>query len=322
MAPVMDFWGAKRQAQKKTWWYLLLFAVMLITVAVASELALRYYLGKQYQPPEPWLAIGFVLITIGVGGFNYLMYGSQGGSYVAESLGGQRIDLATQDFKEKQLLNIVEEMALAAGMPVPPVFILEAEQINAFAAGLSPDDAAIAITRGALHTLSREEIQGVIAHEFSHIYHGDMLLNMRLAAMIMAFFFLVYMAFRILQFSAYTGGGRSRGKDKSGNPTLVIALILLVAGAVSWCAGSVLRSMISRQREYLADASAVQYTRNPKGLLGALQKISTESKHDMPKEGGAYAHLYFSGASSWFSQIFSTHPPIDKRIAALKGEDS
>ena len=193
-------------------------------------------------------------------------------------------------------------MSIAASLPMPPVYILEAQEINAFAAGLVPNKAAITVTRGALNRLSRDELQGVIAHEFGHIYNGDMRIGLQLAALIAGFFITLYLGIRLMQFSSF----RSQG-DRRGNPIVLVAIALLVAGSIAWFGGSVLRSMVSREREFLADATGVQFTRNPDGLIDALKKIGGEEKQDMPKVGKPYAHLYFNHSSFW-GRLFATHP--------------
>jgi heat shock protein HtpX len=216
------------------------------------------------------------------------------------------------------LLNIVEEIALATSLPTPPVYILDANEINAFAAGTSRENAAITVTRGCLNLLNRDELQGVLAHEFGHIYNKDMTIGMRVAAMIMGFFIVTYMGLRLLQGSSYSSRRSDDEDRRGGNPIMIIALIFLVAGAITWFFGSILQAMVSRQREYLADASSVQYTRNPKGLANALRKIANSTVSDMPRSGQPFAHLYFNEHESFWSRIFATHPPVEDRIAAIE----
>jgi len=312
----MNFWEAQRRARSKTKIYLFLFIAITLTVAFLAELTMRSAAGNAYNQPVPFIALAFITVTFLVAFFNYWMYSKHGGSYVAESMGATRLSLQKANSQEKQLLNIVEEMALASGQPMPAVYIIDAKQMNAFAAGMTSDNSAIAITRGALNRLSREEIQGVIAHEFGHIYNGDMRISLNLAAMIMGFFFVFYLGLRILQVS---GMRRSSRSQKGGNPVALAALIFLIAGILTWIAGSILKACVSREREYLADACAVQFTRNPNGIAGALKKIAGESVNDMPKEGSAYSHMYFDEHLG-FSALFATHPPIEKRIAAIEGK--
>lgn len=315
----MNFWEAQRRARSKTSLYLAIFIVLTLGIAVLIELLFRNLAGNQYQTGFPMLGLIFLGITFGVAAFQYSMFQTYGGKYVAESVGAQRVDPNTIDPKERQLLHIVEEVAIASSLPVPPVYIMDAKQINAFAAGLSPANAAIAITRGSLHQLSRDELQGVVAHEFGHIYNGDMKISLRLAAMIMGFFFVLYMALRLFRIASLTGGRRqSGGGRRGGNPILLAALLLLGAGAVTWFAGSILKAMISREREYLADACAVQFTRNPDGIGNALRKIAKEQYSDMPKQGMAYSHMYLDNHAN-LNAFFATHPPLRKRIEAIEG---
>lgn len=313
---VMNFWEAQRQAKSKTFMYLMAFLVLTLIAATLAELALRAYAGRDYDPPLPYLGLGFLGVTFLVAGFNYLNYTQMGGSYVAESLGAEQVDPYTQHPRKRQLLNIVEEIALATSLPMPAVYILDAQEINAFAAGTSPQNAAITVTTGCLNLLSRDELQGVLAHEFGHIYNRDMTINMRVAAMIMGFFIVTYIGLRMLQFNSYSS---RRNEKEGGNPVALIGLIFLVAGALTWFFGSILQAMVSRQREYLADACAVQYTRNPSGIAGALRKILNFHVSDMPRSGQAFAHMYLNEPSSFFSRLFASHPPLEERIAAIEG---
>lgn len=311
----MNFWEAQRRAKRKTKYYLAAFILITLGTAVFVELAMRAFAPEVYDNHAPLIGSAFLLITFIVAGYNYVMYQSFGGSYVAKSVGASEVHPLTPDPKERQLLNIVKEMALASNLPMPKVFIIPAKQINAFAAGLSPDDAALAITEGSLERLNREELQGVIAHEFGHIFNGDMKISMRLAAMVMGFLFVIYLGFRALQFASYR---RSDDRERGGNPVLMAALILLVAGAFTWFAGTLLKCVVSREREYLADACSVQFTRNPTGISSALRKIASESVNDMPHGGMAFSHIYFD-AHLGLSHLFATHPPIWKRIKAIEG---
>jgi heat shock protein HtpX len=309
----MDFWESQRRARRQTTIYLSLFTLITLVLAVAAEIVFQVVAKPDVR--IPFVGPLFLLMTFGVAGFQYLMFKS-GGSYVAESVGAQLVSEDTADPKEKQLLNIVSEMAIAASIPMPPVYVWEVEPINAFAAGTSPQNAAITVTRGSLNQLSRDELQGVVAHEFGHVHNADMVINMRLAAMVMGFFFILYIALRVLQFS---GGGRSRDSKKGGNPVALIALILLIAGALAWLFGSILKAAVSRQREYLADASAVQFTRNSEGIAGALRKIEMAENTSMPKSGMAFSHMYFDSHAG-LESIFATHPPLEKRIDAIEGK--
>ncbi len=310
----MDFWRAQEKARKRTKWYLLAFILLTLAMAAFVELLLYGYLGEDYQFDYPLFAIFFLAITVGVALIQYFMYKRQGGGFVAKSMGARQVDPETNDPYLRQLLNICNEVAIASSLPMPQIYILEANQINAFAAGLTTEKAAVCITRGALEKLSRDELQGVIAHEFGHIYNGDMRISLQLSAMLMGFFFILYIAMRLLFASRLT-------TQSNRSPPLIylIALIFLAAGAVSWFFGSILRATVSRQREFLADACAVQFTRSSQGISDALLRIGQESLQDMPSTGMAYSHLYFDFRYS-FSEIFATHPPLKKRIEALRKE--
>lgn len=303
----MDFWEAQRRARIKTAIYLSVFIVLALIVSIFVEIAFR--IMTETEDSFPVVGPIFLLITLGVAGFQYMMFSSQGGAYVANSVGAQLVDPNTNNPKVRQLLNIVEEVALASSMPVPPVYIIPAQQINAFAAGLDQGNAVIAVTEGALNKLNRDEIQGVVAHEFGHISNGDMKISMRLAAMVMGFMFILYFGMRIFQFS-----GRSSKKE---NPIAVAALLFLIGGAITWLFGSILKACVSREREYLADASSVQYTRNPDGIANALRKIGQDSTNDMPQSGMAFSHMYLDNHNS-LDSLFATHPPLKKRIDAIE----
>lgn len=307
----MNFWEAQRHARKMTTIYVVLFIFLTFAMAILAEIALRYLAQDSYESSFPLIALAFLGITFSFAAYNYGMYRKFGGGYVAESIGAYRVDPLTRDFKEKQLLNIVEETAIATTLPVPAIYIIPAHEINAFAAGMTPEKAAIAISEGALARLNRDEIQGVIAHEFGHIYNFDMVTGTRLAAMVMGFFFVLYIGLRLLQFTP-----SNRDKD-SRNPVALAALILLAAGALTWLGGAILKAAVSRQCEYRADAAAVQFTRNPSGIANALRKIARDKYQDMPKDGKAISHMYLEDRTS----IFATHPPIEKRIAAIEGID-
>jgi Zn-dependent protease with chaperone function len=216
----------------------------------------------------------------------------------------------------RRFVNVVEEMSIASGVPMPRLFVLEQEPgINAFAAGYSPADAAITATSGALDRLNRDELQGVIGHEFSHVLNGDMRLNVRLIGLLNGILLLGLIGLRFLQF----GGGRSRD-SKNGNPILVVAIALVVLGFVGQFFAGLIKAAVSRQREWLADASSVQFTRQTNGLVGALKKIaglpdgSTLTDAHSAKQ---VSHMLFGEGGRGFSSLFATHPPLLQRITAL-----
>jgi len=234
---------------------------------------------------------------------------SAGGSAVAESMGGRLLNPNTTDPDERKLRNVVEEMALASGVPVPQIYVLDQEEaINAFAAGHTPSDAALGVTRGCMKLLKRDELQGVIGHEFSHILNGDMRLNLRLMGIIFGIVCLTIIG-RILI--------RTRGRK---NPLPLLGLALIIIGWVGVFFGNLIQAAVSRQREFLADASSVQFTRNPGGLSGALQKIGGLSYGSQLENGHAAeaSHMFFGNAlGSSFLGLFATHPPLKDRISAI-----
>lgn len=316
----MNFWEAQRKARTQTARYVSIFILFTLAIAVGAEFLMRALAGPDYDPPLPYIGLIFLGITFFVAWGQYSLYSTQGGSYVAESVGAYRIDPRTRDPSEIMLLNIVEEMAVAASVPLPAVYVLESDQINAFAAGMSKENAAITVTEGTLKRLNREEIQGVIAHEFGHIYNADMRISLRLAAMVMGFYFAFFLGLRILQFAGLSDRRRSRDDDKNGGGNIIAlgAVVLFAAGAITWLAGTILKAMVSREREYLADACAVQFTRNPNGIANALRKIANDNVRDMPTDGASISHMYLNDRS-FLSDIFATHPPIEDRIAAIEG---
>ena len=209
-------------------------------------------------------------------------------------------------------------MALASGLPVPPVFMMDHEQgINAFAAGYQPEDAVIGVTRGCVENLSRDELQGVIAHEFSHILNGDMRLNIRLIGIVHGILLVGLIGYYTLRIAAASGGRRS-SNDKGGGGLafLGLGLGLMAIGFVGTLIGNLIKAAVSRQREFLADASAVQFTRDPNGIAGALKKIgglNTGSKVTAAKATEA-SHMFFA---TGVAELFATHPPLEKRIARI-----
>jgi Zn-dependent protease with chaperone function/uncharacterized tellurite resistance protein B-like protein len=241
-----------------------------------------------------------------------------GGTSVAERLGGRRVYPNTTDPVERRLLNVVEEMALASGVPVPPVFLLTEEQgINAFAAGFSTSDAVVACTRGCAQQLSRDQLQGVIAHEFSHVLNGDMQLNIRLIGVLNGILLLGLVG-RQLLYAAGRGSGRSK---RDGTVyLLVIGLAVLILGAIGSLLGNIIKAAVSRQREFLADASAVQFTRNPLGIAGALKRIGAAvfGSRLESRNAAEASHMYFAeGVRAGFASLMATHPPLDERIRRL-----
>jgi hypothetical protein len=215
------------------------------------------------------------------------------------------------------VLNIVEEISIASGVPIPPVYILDDETINAFAAGSTYDDAVIGVTKGAISLLNRDELQGVIAHEFGHIFNGDMKLNIRAIGILNGILFISLIGEFLLRSLSKT---RSSSSSKKGNGVvvlLIIGLALYIIGLVGVFFGNAIKAAINRQREYLADASSVQFTRLPSGLANALKKIGGSSSALSASNASEFSHLYFSsGVNNFFS--FDTHPPLERRIKAIE----
>ncbi len=327
----MDFFEHQEQARKKSHvlvFYFVLAVIGIVIAIYALAMVILFFVGDDartqpaYDLWKPdiftYTAIG-TLVTVFLASSFKTMQLSGGGSVVARELGGRELDANTTDFHERRLLNVVEEMAIAAGVPVPAVYVMEGEDsINAFAAGKTTSDAVIGVTRGCMTLLSRDELQGVIAHEFSHILNGDMRLNIRLMGMLFGILFLALMGEMIVR-SAFRGSYYSNRRDSGGGVFIVIiaGIGLLVIGYVGSFFANLIKASVSRQREFLADASAVQFTRNPDGIAGALRKIGSLSagsrmQHPMAKDA---SHLFFGSAFS--SQLFATHPPLSVRIKRL-----
>jgi len=252
-----------------------------------------------------WATIG-TLVVILIGSVFRTLQLARGGSAVAELLDGRLINSNTSDADERKLLNVVEEMSIASGVPVPQVYVMDDEAgINAFAAGHSASDAAVSVTRGCMKLLSRDELQGVIGHEFSHILNGDMQLNLRLMGLVFGIVCLTVIGRILIQ------------ARRTKYPMPLVGLALIVIGWAGVFFGRLIQAAVSRQREVLADASAVQFTRNPAGLAGALKKIgglTYGSRIESPHAEEA-SHLFF--ANGLGNSLFATHPPLTERIRAL-----
>ena len=333
----MDFFAHQDRARRQTSLLVFYFGLAVVLIVLAVYLAFWVVLnaaalktrGSAALPLwEPqllvWVCGGTVAVIAG-GTFFKILQLRGGGAAVAGLLGGTPVLRGTQDFRQRQLLNVVEEMAIAAGVPVPAAYVLEREDgINAFAAGLTPDDAVVGVTRGCLERLSRDELQGVVAHEFSHILNGDMRLNLRLMGVlhgILIIALLGYVLFRSVLY-ARVGSSSRRGKEGGGRMAIVLlGVALIVIGYVGVFFARLIQSAVSRQREFLADASAVQFTRNPPGLAGALKKIGALVVGSRLEEPNARAasHLFFGNAlrPAWFSWT-ATHPPLTERIRRLE----
>lgn len=341
----MDFFEAQARAKKRTSRLVALFALAVLGTVLAgyvATLGIQSQLGGRVRrssgfvesppailPVEPWqpglfLAVAAgTLAVVGLAALYKWNEFSAGGSAVAESVGARRVAPGSADPQERRLLNVVEEMAIASGIPVPATYVLESEPgLNAFAAGLTTGDAAVCVTRGTLEKLTRDELQGVVGHEFSHILNGDMRLNLRLAAIVFGIL-VIGLAGRGILWSLRNV--RFSRRDKNGGGAVaamvVAGLALLVIGYVGYFFGRLIQAAVSRQREFLADASSVQFTRNPGGIAGALKKIggyalgSSLDTHRAAQIG----HFFFAqGFRADFAGLWATHPPVAERIRAVE----
>jgi Zn-dependent protease with chaperone function len=307
----MNFFQRQQDVRRSSRRLVVLFVVALVAIVVIVDLLAFLILvlgGQSTGFVLDWMIIisAVLVVLIGLTSlFRMLCLRHGGGGKVARSLGGIVVPEDTQDPRLRRLRNIVEEMAIASGVPVPEVYVLPNENgINAFAAGFTPGDAAVAVTHGALERLDRDELQGVIAHEFSHVVNGDMRLNIRLMGVVFGLLALAVVG-RIL---VNTRGDR--------NPLPLIGLVLILVGYIGVFFSSLIKAAVSRQREHLADASAVRYTRQTEGLAGALKKIGgleTGSRLRAPKSEDVSHMLFGEGRRSWFA----THPPLAERIRQL-----
>ncbi|EMH2940857.1 M48 family metallopeptidase [Vibrio parahaemolyticus] len=329
----MDFFHHQDTARQRTGLLVMLFtlAVLAITglVSVISIGIYFYFTGEPFttQSIISYCLLSFVgvLTVVSISSFIRLSeLNANGGRGVAESIGGKLISTDTSNAKHRQLLNVVEEMSIASGIPVPPVYVMAEEHgINAFAAGMSIDDAVIGVTQGALDAFSRDELQGVIAHEFSHILNGDMRLNTRLIGALFGITCIAHFGHLILDNSNSTRHvSRSSSDSNKGFAVIIlIAIVCLVLGWLGTLFGNMIKAAISRQREFLADASAVQFTRNDQGIAGALKKIGSNVQGSTlnTKASDEMSHMMFGQSKlSGFSGLFATHPPLDERIRRIE----
>ena len=322
----MNFFEAQDNARRKTWQLGLMFGAAVVTLIILTNLLVAVVVGwtgtqtgLTYQetlaniPPDTWFWIsgGVLGMVIVASMYKYLTI-QGGGRAIAESLGGSLIHPNTNNRQQRQLLNVVEEMAIASGIAVPPVYLIPESSINAFAAGFSVDDAVIGINQGTLDNLNRNELQGVVAHEFSHILNGDTNINLRLIAILHGILFIGMVGYGLLR-----AGGYSR---RNGMPILALGAGLLAIGYGGTFFGNMIKAGVSRQREYLADASAVQFTRDPSSIADALKKIGGLSEGSVMTNRNAdqASHMFFGNVARRFTGLFSTHPPLDKRIRAIE----
>ncbi|MCU6434953.1 M48 family metallopeptidase [Undibacterium sp. Jales W-56] len=336
----MDFFEQQDQAhrQSKKLLFLFFLAVLAIVLAVNTSLALvwiwasgQHFGGLHYYPRGFFfLNTGLTLLFIGGGTLVETFRLRDGGDAVAEMAGGRLVMPSSQDIQERRLLNIVEEMALASGIACPRVYIMDREDaINAFAAGYHQNEAVVAVTRGTLARLNRDELQGVIGHEFSHILNGDMRMNIKLIGVLFGIQMIAGFGQQLMYWGARFGSLRSR--DEKGPSSQIVLLVvggvLFVVGYVGIFFGRLIKSAVSRQREFLADASAVQFTRNPDGIGGALRKIGgltrtndCGSRIDNPR-AEQFSHMFLGAARpNLLAGLFATHPPLQERLRRVYGK--
>ncbi len=333
----MNFFESQDRARRRTTQLVILFSLAVISLVVLTNVLVvlfavfttqgsvaaadwRAALGSVGWETLALISIGVVLV-IGAASLFKVAALAGGGAAVAESLGGRLINSNTSELSERRVLNVVEEMAIAAGLPVPPVYIMDEDSVNAFAAGFQPQDAVLGLTRGTVQLLNREELQGVIGHEFSHILHGDMRINIRLMGALYGIMVIGMAGYFIMRTFAHSNVRRSSNSNNQGAlPFLALGVGLMIIGYAGTFFGNIIKASVSRQREFLADASAVQYTRNPGGIAGALKKIgaaSNGSKIQHPHAAEA-SHMFFGQAVRVaFNTFLATHPPLRKRIKRL-----
>ena len=332
----MNFFQAQDNARRKTWQLLMLFGAAVISLILMTNVLVAivvFYSNTMAfsgsaslldrlaaMPTETWILISVAVITVvGLACLYKYLALRGGGRAIAEMLGGRPLTYDSTTGNSRRLLNIVEEMAIASGIPVPPVYLIPESSINAFAAGFSQDDAVIGINQGTIDQLNRDELQGVIAHEFSHIVNGDTRINLRLIAALHGIIFLSMVGHTIIR-----GMRFSSSRDRKGGgtaPILALGLGLMVIGYAGTFFGNLIKAAVSRQREYLADAAAVQFTRNPDGIANALKRIGgLQHGSDMSVASASEAsHMFFGQVQHFFlNGIMATHPPLPKRISAIE----
>lgn len=326
----MNFFEHQDIARRNTRLLIVLFLVAVAILVVLTGAAVAFFAGGMNSSTSKsaqsagfvfhWdiilAACGVVVSAISLAVLYKWAVLRPGGKVVAEKLGGRRLEPNSSDPLERKILNVVEEMAIAANMPVPPVYLLEQEPgINAFAAGYSPKDAVIGVTRGCVEQLTRNQLQGVVAHEIAHILNGDMRMNIRIMAILNGILFISHAGYLVLRTSAF-GAASRRSNNNARNALPFLGIALLIIGAIGVLFGNIIKAAVSRQREYLADASAVQFTRDPESIGGALQQIGAlqAGSHIENKNASEASHLFFGQAINKWASIFSTHPPLESRI--------
>lgn len=326
----MDFFGAQDRAKTNTFKLVILFMLALAALCIGMFVIINtvYVYGSKEEGAQAtvqdflnWDILAFsVLGTMGLVGCATLFKVaslSGGGEKVASMLGGRKINPSTTNLEERKVLNVVEEMAIASGVPTPDVYMMPEDSINAFAAGTKIENAVIGVTRGCVKLLTRDELQGVIAHEFSHILNLDMKLNIKLMGGVFGIMVIAIIGRYMMEIAARSGRGSSKD-NKGAFGFILVGLGIFILGSAGLFFSRWIKSAISRQREYLADASAVQFTRNPAGIAGALKKIGGlhhGSAITAPNAEEA-SHMFFGNCLK-SSFMFATHPPLEDRIKRI-----
>jgi Zn-dependent protease with chaperone function len=317
----MDFFAQQARVRGSSRRLVVLFVLAVVAIVATIDAVVWLTMGHHAADGEPvasnlpllFASSAAVIAGIGLSSLFRIMSLSSGGKAVAESVGAVPVPPDTRDPQLRRLRNVIEEVAIAAGVPVPDIYLMADEAgINAFAAGYSASDAAVCVTRGCLDRLSRDELQGVIAHEFSHVLNGDMRLNIRLMGLLFGILVLAIVGRRVIWFG---GSGNRRG----GGQVWLIGLALMVVGYIGYFFGRLIQAAVARSRESLADASAVQFTRQTDGIAGALKKIAifAEGSTLQVANKQEVAHMLFGEAGA-FNALFATHPPLLQRIRALE----
>ncbi|HFD88096.1 MAG TPA: peptidase M48, partial [Gammaproteobacteria bacterium] len=323
----MNFFEHQERARRQTRWLIVLFVVAMLVFVFSIDLVLLAAMGEfksvgsgGFSLAGHYQALGgtslVVIAVILLASLFRTLSLRAGGAAVASELGGVRVDADTSDPLRRRLRNVVEEIALASGIPVPDVYVLERESgINAFAAGFTTADAAVAVTRGTLEKLNREQLQGVIAHEFSHILNGDMRLNIRMIGVLFGILVIAVIGRKMLYAGRYSMRSRSGDNNRAGG--MIIALAIMVIGYMGLFMARWIKASVSRRREFLADASAVQFTRNPQGIAGALKRIAVDSQGGLlDVDTEEVNHMMFEEGA--VTRLFSSHPPLLERIRRIE----
>jgi len=320
---VLDFFDHQDRARRSTIYLVVLYALAVLVILVIVTFIVALWIGaygKSFAPRIFLYAAGATLAFVGGVTLMKLIQLRAGGQVIARKLGGRLLDGSTRDVHERRVLHVVEEMAIASGLPVPPVYMLDKEtRINAFAAGYTPEQCVIGVTRGCATLLDRAELQGVVAHEFSHVLHADTRLNTRLIGILHGIL-AIGLAGRFLVEIGASSSGRSSRRDGGGVALIGFGFVLWAVGSIGSLFGGLIKAAVSRQREFLADASAVQYTRDPTGIAGALKKIGGTSMRARLRSPwrAEFSHMYVAnGVSKPVFDAMATHPPLDERILRL-----